>query len=63
MSAVSTTTRATPASASAIAVAIVAKLVSSSSFSVAVSPGARNIDNPFVEAIVAKLDVGVAIAA
>ena len=45
------------ASAEALPVVIVAKLVSSSSFSVAVSPGKRNIDNAFAVAILAKLDV------
>ena len=62
MAVVNTATRATVASAQAIAIAIVAKLLSSSRFSVAVSPGTRNIDNAFVVAIVAKLDVGVAAA-
>ena len=62
MTAVTNATRATVASAEAIAAGIVAKLVSSSSFSVAVSPGTRNIDNAFVVAIVATLVVGVAIA-
>ena len=63
MTAVNNPTRATLASAKAIAVATAAKLVSSSSFIVAVSRGTRNMDNAFVAAIVAKLDVGVAIAA
>ena len=63
MTVVNTATRATLASAEAIAIAIVAKLVSSSSGSVAVSPSTRNSDNAFVLAIVAKLDVGVATAA
>ena len=43
----------------AFVVAIVAKLVSSSSGSLAVFPGTRTSDN----ATVAKLDIGVAIAA
>ena len=46
-----------------MAVATAAKLVSSSSFRVAVSLSTRNIDNAFVVEIVAKLDVGIAIAA
>ena len=50
-------------SAEAFALVIVAKLVSSSSGSVAVCPGTRISDNAFVVATVAKLDVGVAIAA
>jgi len=63
MTAVNNATRATLASAEAIAVAAAAKLVSSRSGSVAVRPGTRNSDNAFVVVIVAKLDVGVAIAA
>ena len=55
--AVSNATRATVASAVALAEVIVAKLVISSSGSVAVSPGTRSSDNAFVVAIVAKLDV------
>ena len=63
MTAVSNATRATVATAEGYAVVIVAKLVSSSSGSVAVCRGTRTSDNAFVVAIVAKLDVGVAIAA
>jgi len=62
MTTVSNAPRATVASAEAFAVVIEAKHLSSSTFNVAVSPGARNIDNAFVVAIVAKLDVGVATA-
>jgi len=51
MTAVNTATRATLASAEGIAVAAAAKLVSSSSFSVAVCPGTRTSDNAFVVAI------------
>ena len=40
-----------------------AELVSSSSGGVAAGPGTRTDDNAFVGAIVAKIDVGVAIAA
>ena len=46
-----------------MAVATAAKLVISSSFTVAVSPRTRNIDNAYVVAIVAKHDIGLAIAA
>ena len=60
---VNTAMRATLGSANAIDVATASKLVSSSSFRVAVSPCTRNIDNAFVVAIVAKLHVGVTIAA
>ena len=63
MTALSNATRATAASAEAFAVVIVAKLVSSSSGSVAVSPGTRTSDNAIVLATVAKLDVGVTVAA
>ena len=61
MTAVSNATRARVATAEAFAVVIVAKLVSSSSSSVAVCPGTRNRDHAFVLTIVGKLDVGVAI--
>ena len=63
MTADSNATRETVRSAEVFAVVIVAKLVSSSSGSVAVSPGTRNSDNAFVVTIVGKLDVGVATAA
>ena len=63
MTALSNATRATVASAEALAVVIVAKLVSSSSGSVAVCRGTRTSDSPFVVATEAKLRVGVAIAA
>ena len=63
MTAVSNATQAIVASAEAFAVVIVAKLVISSSGSVAVSPGTRNGGNAFIVGIVAKLDIGVAIAA
>ena len=51
MTAVSNATRATLASALAIAVEIVANFVRSSSGSVAVSPGTRCSDNAFLVAI------------
>ena len=51
MTAVSNATQATVASAEALAVVIVAKLVRSSSGSVAAGPGTRTSDNAFVVAI------------
>ena len=63
MTAVSNATPATVASAEAFAVVIVAKIVSSSSGSVAVCGGTRTSDNAFEVTIVGKLDVRVAMAA
>ena len=63
MTALSNATRATVALAAAFAVVTVAKLVTSSSGSVAVCRGTRTSDNAFVVATEAKHHVGVAIAA
>ena len=63
MTALSNATRATVASSEAFAVVIVAKLVRSTSGSLAVCLGTRTSDNAFVVETEAKLDVGVAIAA
>ena len=63
MTAVNNGTRAPLISSEAFAVTIVAKLVSSSSDSVSVSPHTRTSDNAFVVVIVAKLAAAVVIAA